>query len=95
MGAVTLGVGFSVRSTLINKDGCSKVLVCPDTPQANADSSTFRALRPLPATGFVAGGALLTAGIVLLVTAPKGASPEKAAVRPWIGPGSAGLAGVF
>ena len=43
--------------------------------------------------GFVAGGALAAAGIVLVATAPR--APQQAGWAPVIGPGYAGVQGRF
>lgn len=70
-------------------------LVCPTSSQT--DISAYKTDPIVSTAGWVVGVAGLAIGTVLLVTAHS-ESPPKAAkleVRPWIGPGSAGIGGSF
>jgi len=56
---------------------------CPAREQENLDS--YHTMGTLSTVGFIAGGVGVAAGVVLLVTAPRGASTE-ARRGPWIAP---------
>ncbi len=66
---------------------------CPSSEYASLDSFTL--LSTLSTAGFVAGGVLAAAGVVLVITAPKAAPTGDAWVAPVIGPGYAGAQGRF
>ncbi|WP_437279029.1 tetratricopeptide repeat protein [Sorangium sp. So ce375] len=94
-GGITFGVTSALRSDLIDL-GCTKTVVCPNTPKTRDKLGTYNDMRLIPAPAFIVGGALAAGGVALLLTAPPaGAKPKGAAVRPWISPWGAGIAGVF
>ncbi len=72
-------------------------------PSAAGDRSSYEAMRTAGTAGAVAGLVGTAAGVVLLATAPKSPPAPKTAaaavsfgyVSPWIGAGSAGIAGRF
>ena len=80
---------------------CTNVSEKDDTPVSPLRYKNYRdsidTRATLSTAMFVVGGVGLTAGLVLLLTAPKAkpATPTKASVEPWIGIGSAGLRGTF
>ena len=83
----------------LSDDGCVDER-CP----AGVDTGTYSRLRVASAIGFWPGVVGLSAGTLLLLTAPSsspapparaGAKRSFADVQPWIGPGSAGLRGTF
>jgi len=89
VGAVTGGVSLSRTSAL--KDRCiDKRCSAADQPDLDA----ARAMATTSNVTFTLGGLAAAAGAVLLVWRP-GGPPSAAQVRPWIGAGSAGVAGVF
>jgi hypothetical protein len=66
LGAVMGGVAASKRSSL-KSSGCTDTR-CPNEKQSDVDRlNTFRAVSTV---GFIAGGVLAAAGVVLLLTAP-------------------------
>ncbi len=61
-----------------------------------ADIDSYHAIGAISTVGFIAGGVLAGAGLILLVTAPSSApSAGTATVRPYIGFGSFGAVGSF
>ncbi|MDC3958437.1 tetratricopeptide repeat protein [Polyangium jinanense] len=82
-------------------DPCTNKSETNDTPVSPRSYVNYRDSIDTKATlstaMFVVGGVGLTAGVVLLLTAPKAkpASPTKASVEPWVGIGSVGLRGTF
>jgi hypothetical protein len=94
-GAAALAVEGS-----LSDDGCVDER-CP----AGVDTGTYSRLRVASAIGFWPGVVGLSAGTLLLLTAPSsspaapparvGAKRSFADVQPWIGPGSAGIRGTF
>lgn len=105
LGWVALGTGTAALGTGIvtalmagdrqsDLDGICDDGQCPE--RARDDLAEFRTLRTLSFVGYGVGFAGLATGAVLLLTAPAGGEPARdAAVRPWIGLGSAGLGGRF
>ncbi|WP_437530799.1 tetratricopeptide repeat protein [Sorangium sp. So ce726] len=94
-GGITFGITSARRSELIDL-GCTEDVVCPDTPQTRDKLGSYNDMRLVPAPAFIVGGALAAGGVALLLTAPSAAARSKgAAVRPWISPWGAGIAGVF
>ncbi|WP_437590142.1 tetratricopeptide repeat protein [Sorangium sp. So ce1000] len=95
VGGITLGVTSALRSDLIDL-GCTEDVVCPDTPATRDKLGSYNDMRLIPAPALIVGGALAAGGVALLLTAPSAAArPRGAAVRPWISPWGAGIAGVF
>jgi hypothetical protein len=102
-GWITLGVGgaglafgtvtgimvLSKKSTLDSSGQCHDNS-CPTTQHTQI--SSYNSLRPLSTVGLVVGAAGTTAGVTLLLTAPK---RKEATVSAWVGPASAGVAGSF
>lgn len=67
-----------------NGNACADA-ACPGlTQQASNDASASTVL-------FITGGALAAAGVTVWIVAPKGGSPERAALTPVVGPSVAGL----
>jgi hypothetical protein len=73
-----------------------------DGSQGAKDLDAFRSLRTVSTIGYVVGGVGIAAGVTLLLTAPesKPAAEAHAALdtprwTPYVGLGSAGVAGTF
>ncbi|MDC0744313.1 hypothetical protein [Polyangium mundeleinium] len=86
----------------VNGDNpCTNKSETDDTPASPVRYKNYResidTKAAISTALFVVGGVGLTAGVVLLLTAPKAkpASPTKASVEPLIGLGSVGLRGTF
>lgn len=89
VGAVTGGISLSRTGALKDR--------CPDNRCSPSDQPDIDAARSMATTSnvtFTLGGLAAAAGAVLLLWRPGGA-PSSAQVRPWIGAGSAGVAGSF
>lgn len=89
VGAVTGGISMSRTGALKGR--------CPDNRCAPADQPDIDAARSMATASnvtFTLGGLAAAAGTVLLLWRP-GGSAGAAQVRPWIGAGSAGVAGSF
>ena len=87
VGGVTGGMAVGERSTLSDE--------CPDKecgPDQHDQVDSYETLRVVSSVGFIAGGVLAAAGVVLLITAPDDA--EQSATW-FLGPGSVGLTGRF
>jgi hypothetical protein len=61
-------------------------------PSQKGDVDSYNSLRTLSTVGFIAGGVVAAAGVVIVLTAPKTQSPSAAL---WLGPSSAGVRGSF
>jgi hypothetical protein len=93
MGGVTGALFLGKRSSL--NDQCP---LGPDRcpPSAQGDVDDYRLLGTLSPVGFVAGGALAAGGAMLLLTAPRSASPSQGRwLAPAVGLGYAGVRGAF
>jgi hypothetical protein len=93
VGSVTGLLSLSKASSV--KSACDGTL-CPRS--IDSDLQSGRTLGTVSTIAFVVGGAGLAAGVVGLLITPHKESPPAAttsSVTPWIGPGSAGLAGRF
>jgi len=69
---------------------------CATWVQQDVDS--YNQMRTFSTIGFIVGGVGVAAGITLLLTAPSSPeqpAPAAARVETWVGPGSAGVRGVF
>jgi hypothetical protein len=93
-GGVTLALRTSAGNTLQNNPACNAQLVCQMPAWGEVDH--YDTLKPMPIAGFVAGGAVLAAGMVVLLTAPR-PRPAGGSLRllPWVGPQGGGVTGVF
>ncbi|AUX40519.1 hypothetical protein SOCE26_019200 [Sorangium cellulosum] len=94
LGGITFGVTSGLRRDLIDL-GCTEDVACPDKPETRDKLGSYNAVRLVPAPAFIVGGVLAAGGVALLLTAPSAPAPRGAAVRPWITPWGAGIAGVF
>lgn len=89
------------RANIDNEPGCQDddgTLRCSDPgarDRLNADQSTARSLATVSTIGFIAGGALLAGGLVLVLTAPKSQHSATLGVSPTLGGASVGLSGRF
>ena len=88
VGAVTGLVALSKKSDFDSSPACSDNR-CAPSEQANADS--YNRLLDVSTAGFVAGGVLVAAGGVILLSAPK--SAERVSFR--LGPGGVVVKGAF
>jgi len=66
---------------------------CPASEQSSLDA--YHAKSSASTAGFIAGGVLAAAGLVVLVTAPKSSPAPSASVAPFLGVASAGVRGWF
>jgi len=95
-GAITGLLAVGDHSTLANN--CTNG-TCP--PKENSNLSSYHTMGALSTVGFIVGGVGVAAGVILLVTQPKGdsaATPAAAAgfqIAPAIGLGSVGAVGTF
>jgi hypothetical protein len=87
VGAITGGLALGDHSDISN--GCPDPKNCPASLQGKIDS--YHTMGTISTIGFVAGGILAAAGIVMWVLAPSSKKTEKAAA--WITP--FGVAGRF
>lgn len=94
VGGITFGVTSALRSDLIDL-GCTRKVVCPDTPKTRDKLGSYNSTRLIPAPAFIVGGALAAGGAALLLTMPSASKPRGATARPWLSPWGAGIAGVF
>jgi len=86
LGAITGGVAIAEHGDLANK--CPSGTNCPSTLQG--DINTYNAMGGISTAGFIVGGVLAVAGIVMWAVAPSSKKTERAA---WITP--FGVAGQF
>ena len=92
VGAVAGVMGSSKKSDL--EAQCGDITRCPESARSDVDS--YNSLRTISTVGFVAGGIGLTAGTLLLLTAPsEQPTSGRTPLQPWVGLGSAGLRGEF
>lgn len=98
VGAATAGVAAGQLSDL-EAAGCVNGH-CTRAQRAAVDE--YNTMRVVSTVGFIAGASLAAGGIVLVLTAPKGKTKQKAGdaaaiinVHPVLGLGSAGLVGTF
>ena len=89
-GGVTGAVAISKKNGLDGSVGC-KGNACPTLQQDNVDS--YNSMRTLSSVGFIAGGVVAAAGVVLVLTAPSPAPAPSAAL--WLSPNQAGIRGSF
>lgn len=95
-GAILTGVAASQRGDL-DSSGCVD-RACP--PDLEADVDSYNTARIASGAGFIAGGALLAAGAVLIFTAPSRppSSPTSGrgpTIQPRVGWASVGVGGTF
>lgn len=91
-GAVTAGLTASKRSSLLQQ--CPSGHCSPSqAPALQSDVDSMHTLSTVSTAGFIAGGVLAAAGVVLVVAAPK--ARAQVGLTPIVGPGFAGLKGSF
>lgn len=97
-GAIGIGLGsFFGIQTLNNpcvkasSDSCTSQFKARSDQLSENDKASSSAT--ISTIAFIAGGASVVTGIALILTAPKGS--KEASLVPWLGPGSAGVRGVF
>jgi hypothetical protein len=91
VGAIAGGIAIGDHSTLVD-NGCANG-VCPPSQASELDS--FRTMGTLSTIGFIAGGVLAAAGLVMVILAPSSSKKEHAWVAPVIGPTGVGMVGRF
>jgi hypothetical protein len=104
VGAAGTGVGavfglLAFNKTTAAKDSC-KDNVCPDNPAVVKTRDQAVQYGNVSTVGFIVGGVGVATGIVLLITSSGSSEPapgetKSAWVRPWVGPGQAGVLGQF
>lgn len=62
-------------------------------PSQRDDVDSYNSLRTLSTVGFIAGGVVAAAGVVIVLTAPASQPAPRAAL--WLGPNGAGVRGSF
>ncbi len=105
IGAAGLGVGVITGLMATSRYNSAKTECpahrCVTGSQGAKDLDSFRALRTVSTVGYVVGGVGVAAGVALLLTAPKStpaaehAALDKPRWTPFVGLGSAGVAGTF
>jgi hypothetical protein len=95
LGGAGVAVGIVAGVVAIGKKGDLELdPLCPDACTDAALVDSYNTTRNVSTVGFIAGGALLAAGVVLVLTAPGvQAAPASAQLR--LAPGGATLAGTF
>jgi hypothetical protein len=89
-GGITGGLALSKKSGFESNPHCNDS-ACGPSQQSDVDS--YNSMRTMSTVGFIAGGTLAAAGVVLLLTAPS--SEPKSSAALWLGPGSVRLRGTF
>ena len=93
-GMIGIGAFFGVRASSKWKDAKTHCTASYECDQSGVDlTDEARSSGNIATLGFIAGTALLAAGVVLFVTAPSGAPSNK--VQVGVGPGSLQLRGSF
>jgi hypothetical protein len=85
---------MTMSSASQQKSDCASATNCPNPGQAASDHSRGDTTATLSTVGFIAGGALLAAGAVLYLTAPRSkesSATTALAVVPSVAPGGGGL----
>ena len=100
VGVVGLGLGgvfgaMASSAASNQQSACASPANCPNRAQAVSDRSAFGTDTSVEIAGFVAGGVLLAAGVVMFLTGGNKAGPEgtKSAlvILPAISPDGAGI----
>jgi hypothetical protein len=91
LGAITGGIAIGDHGDIAN--ACPDAKNCPSSVQGKIDS--YNTMGALSTVGFIAGGVLAVAGIVMWVLAPSAKKTEKAAAWITLSPVSWGVAGRF
>lgn len=89
LGGIVGGLALSKHSTLAKE--------CPSghcAPTAKPDLDSYHTLTTVSTAGFIGGGVLAAAGVVLMVTVPK-AKLQTATITPMLGLGYLGAQGTF
>jgi hypothetical protein len=102
LGAGILGLGIGAVTGIISVSKHSALAgECPGgsctTSAAQTDLSGYHTMAGISTAGFIAGGVLAGAGLVLMLTAPRVDAPAQtgAAVHPFVGLGTVGAVGTF
>ncbi len=102
VGVVGLGLGICIlacslhcRQDFNREHAQASTTSCPNRVQAASDRSTYMTDTTVEIAGFVAGGALLAAGVVMFLAGGNRAEPEAArtglVILPAVSPGGAGI----
>jgi hypothetical protein len=101
LGVVGVGIGAATGIIVLEKETDARAGLDPKTSDCFADAKgdacrSAHGLATVATVGFIAGGAVLAGGVVMLLLAPSG---KQAGVTPWISTtahgGAAGLRGSF
>jgi hypothetical protein len=87
-GAITGGMALGGKDSLTNSGCGTDLRTCPSNVADQV--STYNAERIMSSTGFIVGGVLAVAGVVLVLVAPK-----SAVVTAFVRPGGFGFGGSF
>ena len=91
-GAILGGLAISARGNL-DESGCKEGM-CPRAVED--DVSRYNTLRLASGGALIAGLVVAAGGVTLAALAPSGPKPApQARWEPWVGPGTAGVRGVF
>ncbi len=103
VGAVGLVVGVITGALAMGKHSDLTSSPCATAPCSQSALTTYQStdssystLSTVSTVGFIAGGVLAAAGVVLFISAPKGdKAPASAWIAPYVGAGSVGAVGRF
>lgn len=90
VGSITGAMTFAKQSDLAK---ACPMKTCGPTSYGDVDSANTLAM--VSTISFIAAGACAALGVVLVFVGKPSAKPASAWVRPWVGPGSAGVGGAF
>jgi len=90
LGVIAGSIALGKKSDIENNASCVDYRCAPTESDL---VHSYNTMNTLSSVGFIAGGVLAATGVVLLVTAPSGASSSGMAA--FVGPGSLGMRGRF
>lgn len=92
LGAITGGIALGAKNAL--DDACATKTSCPRESQEDID--TLTTMSTVSTVGFVVGGVVAAAGIIVVIALPKGSDKRPAATaEAYVSPLGAGVRGAF